>query len=415
MLKMFIVIVSLLSFWGYVNICFNKETNANERNDYKENIAKDTVIFHKGDTTYIIDKKIDLKGHRVIIPSLCKLYFRGGVISNGSLVGNNTVIIGGKKIFDNVKISGAWNVPNISTDMFCQLKDVNSISNVFALANKKIRNRIVIEKGTYRVAPTQKTNYPISIPGHTDVILNGVIKMIPNNRKHYALLNVENASHVKISGSGQLVGDRYKHIGSKGEWGMGIRLIRADKIDISGVKISDAWGDCIYVGRGCKNVFIHNCFLKEGRRQGISIIACTYAHVYDCEIVGINGTPPGYAIDVEPNKDDIAEYALIERVKVNKCRGGILALGSRKNGIVNKVVVRDCSISTSEKFPIYFKRCKNSTAENCIITKGSVETAIKCTLVENLILNNNKVKYRVNPVLLSKCGKVVNNTKYINK
>lgn len=47
-------------------------------------------VFAKNNTTYIINEFIDLGGEKVVIGAESVLFFKGGCLANGTIVGNNT-------------------------------------------------------------------------------------------------------------------------------------------------------------------------------------------------------------------------------------------------------------------------------------------------------------------------------------
>ena len=100
---------------------------------------------------YVISKPIDLKGSTLTIPDVRRLFFKKGTrLTNGIIVGNNTSIGGSRNdIFNNVQITGSWNVSHISTVMFGDMSKNNSLVNVFALTSKNVKNVVMIASGDY--------------------------------------------------------------------------------------------------------------------------------------------------------------------------------------------------------------------------------------------------------------------------
>src|SRR5690606_16040148 len=98
--------------------------------------------------------------------------------------------------------------------------------------------------------------------------------------------NIINAENVKVNNA-YLIGDKDKHLGTKGEWGMGINILSSSNVNIINPKIKKTWGDGIYIGELSlakqKNIkkksFTNtNINIKEGSiddclRNGISIIS----------------------------------------------------------------------------------------------------------------------------------------------
>lgn len=359
---------------------------------------RDTSIFHNGHQEYIIKNEIDLKGACLLLPESISLRFDGGIIKNGAIVGNNTRLGSQSRIFDNVEILGSWIVPNISSDMFVSLDKVNDLINVFALASDSINNHIIITDGRYTVNATEQSPDILKVSSNTELTINGLIELSPNALERYAICYTENAKNIRINGTGEIRGDKHKHLAKTGEWGMGIKLMGSDDVEINGLHVSNAWGDCIYVGRGCKKIIISKCKLDEGRRQGISVIAGTNVVISDCYISNVYGTNPQYAIDIEPNHNDIVEHAIVQGVKVESCQGGLKVHGkvTKNDGYsVKKVYFKDNILNCNKRIPICFDHCEQMSVRSNIINSGSRTAAILYDECNNVDIHNNKVNYLV--------------------
>ncbi|WP_352421139.1 right-handed parallel beta-helix repeat-containing protein [Proteiniphilum sp.] len=156
----------------------------------------------------------------------------------------------------------------------------------------------------------------------------GCIKMKPNNSSHYSILHIENIQNIRIYNA-VLIGDRKNHLGSSGEWGMGIYIKGAENIYITNAVISDCWGDGIDImhssdKNNSKNIFIEKCKIMRNRRNGITIGSGEDITIANCIISDTNGTLPMAGIDIEPNNNK-AELGKIkiENLKTSSCRIGI--------------------------------------------------------------------------------------------
>ena len=134
-----------------------------------------------------------------------------------------------------------------------------------------------------------------------------VIQAIPNNKENYDLIWIYQTDNVSISG-GTLIGDRSDHTGKSGEWGHCIGIYESSNISISGMDISNGWGDGIYVGDYGNDVFedntnisINNCNVHNNRRNNLSITNGKYVMVYNSSFIGASGTDPQYGVDIETN------------------------------------------------------------------------------------------------------------------
>ena len=341
----------------------------------------------------IIDKDVDLKGCECKIPVGRTLVFKGGLIKNGIITGKMTKIECKGKAFDKVTIKGSWNVPKISTRLFADLSYENALRDVVALANPRVKNRIVIEKGEYKVNAEKNKDVCIPICGNTDLIIKGIIRLAPNDLKSCDIIQAK-GENINIRGNGTIIGDKHTHTGKEGEWGMGIILNGAMNATISGLTIKDCWGDCIYVGGNSKNVLIERCKLDHGRRQGISITKANGVTIRNCVITNVSGTNPQYAIDVEPNRRDSVDDIIIENVTVKDCEGGFLVTRGRlkegaKTPWIGKVVIQNCQVACKRKIPVNVKRCDEVKIEKCSLYAQRGRTAIYVIEVGKATVQNN--------------------------
>lgn len=345
---------------------------------------------------------IDLHGATKCLPKNYTLIVKNGIIKNGTLIGNQTKLQCSGKIFDNVHIKGIWNIPHISTSMFVDLSYENALKDVLALANSKMRNTITIEKGNYKVKANKNKDACLTLCGNTELILNGVIQIIPNEYPRYDIIRA-NGRDISIRGNGMIVGDKHTHLGSTGEWGMGIRFHEAMNASVSGLTIKDCWGDCIYVGGNSKNVLIEKCILDHGRRQGISVTKADGVSIKKCRISNVSGTNPQYAIDLEPNANDTVKNILIENVEVVDCEGGFLATIGKKNvekKNIGKVQIKNCNVSALSNYPIRMTSCESLSVEDCIISVKNEKSAIYTKNICSVIVRNNVINVK-QEILLS--------------
>lgn len=345
----------------------------------------------RGDTLFVSDI-IDLHNEKYAIPDSLILHFRGGVIKNGTLVGNNTHFLTDSPCFDQVHFEGTWCMPIITTSFFANLNYENSLLDVLALTNDSINNIVYIDKGDYVISISQSFGNGLNVNSNTEIILKGTIRLSPNNYRGYNLINIQ-GENVKIRGDGTIIGDRNTHMGNKGEWGMGINVERSNNVVISDISIQDCWGDCLYVGEGTKNVVIEGCELIKGRRQGISITGANGVYIKNCKISDISGTLPEYAIDLEPNKGDVVDNVIIEDVEIRNCKGGILSsVGSNSAGKeIGDIAIRNCSILSCEKESIRLRKCRYALVERCVISDQESVPVFLITAVDSIVLRHNLI------------------------
>lgn len=352
-------------------------------------------LGHVENDRIVIYKNVDLKGKTYNIPEGFTMEFKGGTIRNGTLIGQNTKISSKGKAFDHVVIKGTWNVPQISTALFVGLGDDNALKNVMALTNEAVSNVVTIEKGDYWVAARKESDKCLVVNSNTTLFINGTIRLRANDYIHYNMLYVS-GENISIKGKGTIIGDKPDHYGDKGEWGMGINVFQARYVSIKDLTVKDCWGDCVYVGGNSKDVKIENCYLDNGRRQGISVTKAEDVTIRNCKISNVGGTRPGYAIDLEPNEGDTVSTVLIERVEVDNCWGGFLATTGYKDStkFVGNVYIRHCQLNVQEREPIRLRRCASVEIENCTINTSNAKPAVFSQDVSTLKVNNNNINIR---------------------
>lgn len=134
-----------------------------------------------------------------------------------------------------------------------------------------------------------------------------VLVLKPSSKKTYNILNLKGVSNVVLKDP-VIKGDRFAHLGVEGEYGMGIAIRGGKNIEIYNARISDCWGDGIYIGQAGKSVptdiIIKNAFLKKNRRDGISIIAANRLVLENVYAAYTDGTKPMCGINFEPNNPD---------------------------------------------------------------------------------------------------------------
>lgn len=142
-----------------------------------------------------------------------------------------------------------------------------------------------------------------------------VLKAIPNNVTNYNVLMIADAMDVQVMG-GKILGERNQHLGTKGEWGMGIGIYGSANVRISNMVIADCWGDGIYINdnkaktNASAFVGLKNVISRNNRRQGLSILKASYILVDSCKFIYTNGTSPQAGIDIEPNYDTASNITI---------------------------------------------------------------------------------------------------------
>ena len=402
--KMVLKILMIISVTVFSSCGFGNAETPQQAQEVIANIINTSILGTVDGDRIIIDKDVDLKGSVCKIPAGKTLVFKDGIIKNGNLHGNMTKIECKGKAFNRVIIKGSWDVPEISTKLFADLNYENSLRDVAALAHPKVKNRIIIEKGEYKVKAEQKAKVCVPLCSNTDFILKGTIRLEPNNFKHYYIIQAK-GENINIKGNGTIIGDKHTHLGAEGEWGMGIDLKGAINTTVTGLTIKDCWGDCIYVGGNSRKVLIEKCKLDHGRRQGISVTKANGVTIRNCTITNVGGTAPEYAIDIEPNKRCNVDNVFIDGVLVKNCEGGILvtrSMSKKPENIgtrIGSVKIRNCVVTVNTKYPMRFKGCEKVSVKKCIIYAPGTKSAIYSTSVGEISVVGNTIALQNNTKL----------------
>lgn len=369
--------------------------------------AANTLFSYSG-IIYKIVGNIDLDGGELTIASGSTLDFQGGSFSNGTIVGRNTKISGNTiGIFDeSVTISGIWNIERISSKFFKTLNNDNSLRNVINLSNSSICNEIIIEEGVYYF--NFETNYEagLTINSNTSLIINGSLNVKPNRFPNYYVIKCNEVENITIKGNGSIIGDKDGHLydeweyESTHEWGHGVGVTKSNNILIHGLNISKCTGDGISI-TGEKNI-IEYCNIFDCRRQGISFTKGKDLIIRNCEIYDIyvnDGTPPGAAIDIEPNSSGVVNgcsKVIIENCNFYNCNYGILIYSVsyylddfylRNNiidNVLNSCIALDAS-ATTKGYPI-----TNVFIEGNKLSNANYKSLFIASC-ENLIVQNNTI------------------------
>ena len=358
----------------------------------QDSVRYDLVFEEPNQGVLIIKDDVDLGNKLCCLPKGVTLSFEGGVIKNGTLVGDGTKIDSHGPCFDRVRILGTWNVPENSTSMFKDLDYDNSLKDVVALANPQIPNKIVIEEGDYQVSAQQHGDVCIPISSNSVVILKGTIRMVPNDYTHYFIIRL-NGRNIQLKGNGTIIGDKHTHTGADGEWGMGIEFVHAHDVSVSGLNIKDCWGDCIHVAFESSDVLIEDCRLDHGRRQGISITSAKNVTVRGCTITNVGGTEPQCAIDIEPYAKYIVDNVLLENVTVGNCIGGFKVLGSTGDAKVGTVSIKNCLIASEKYETLAATLCDTLIVEDNNITQNNGWACVRCRSINYLVMKRNRLQY----------------------
>lgn len=169
------------------------------------------------------------------------------------------------------------------------------------------------------------------------------LRLKPSDKGNYQVLRVHSKNNVHIYFP-KITGDRYNHLNSSGEWGMGISIRSSSNVYVLNAAIKNCWGDGIYVGsdgskKASQNIRIEHGNIDNNRRNGISIINVDSLVISNVVISNTNGTNPQVAIDFEPNnnKEVLKNIYLDNIYTFNNFNQGIFYCFNMLNGSKERV------------------------------------------------------------------------------
>lgn len=334
----------------------------------------------EANTIYEIRYGFNLGTEAVAIPENCVLKFIGGKIENGTLVGNGTMIDAPKvPIFNSVAISGTWNVNFIHSEWLEDGASTNSLVQLFNLTDANIDNTVYIGNGTYNLASSTAKDILV-LKSNTTVVLTGTIQLEAGNIDKVRIFGTAvGASNVRITGGGNIIGDKMITSMTVGEKKHGIMLNDSTDVIIENINIRNCFGDGICIGGSSNgddnvntNVQIRNVKIDNCRRQGISVIYAENVTIDNCVITNISGTAPQTGIDIEPNSNGYCRNITVSNCKFSGNASQDIALFT----------------NTGTAGIDYSTKIHNIHIFNCTGTK-----AISCQYCSNVYVENVKMGF----------------------
>ncbi|MDD5319873.1 MAG: fibronectin type III domain-containing protein [Methylococcales bacterium] len=234
-----------------------------------------------------------------------------------------------------------------------------------------------------------------------------VLKAIPNNATHYAMVNILNVTNVNVVG-GTFQGERHQHLTPcdnvlatsnssnqlcYGQWGMGFWIGNASNIYVEGVTSREMWGDGFYVAGGyaqSKNINLYGVVADDNRRQGMSIENVNGMIIRDSVFSNTKGHWPMAGIDIEPYRPEqvVTNLQIINNKFTNNYSTGVKIYSGQT---VSNVMVKG-NTTTGGFFGVYFNGAVSGTVvESNTINNCSV-AGIQLTGTGNgTVLTNNTI------------------------
>ncbi len=215
--------------------------------------------------------------------------------------------------------------------------DTSAIQKAINFVAKSGGGTVYIPEGDYLIDTTarlrMRSNVTVKMEDDT------VLEAIPSDKGTHYVFFIRDVENVNITG-GTIIGDRYDHIGTKGEWGMGIGILGSKNTTIENVKIKGFWGDGIYIGASkgkSENVTIYNVVSDNNRRQGLTIVDGDGIEIINSVFKNTNGTRPAAGIDIEPNNDELVTNVDILSSKFLHNESYGIVISERASGVNNEI------------------------------------------------------------------------------
>lgn len=189
----------------------------------------------------------------------------------------------------------------------------------------------------------------------------------PTASSRFYVIKLNNVSNSKVI-AGKIVGDRYQHLGTTGEWGMGMGINGSTNVTVTGTHIIDCWGDGITISS--KNCILKNVICDNNRRQGLTIGSSDSLIVDSCTFTHTNGTAPQDGIDIEP------DAGTAQKIHITNC----LIADNAKVGVEMNAKPTTTAVITD----IYVQ---NNFIHNNSYS-GYVQHVSNCVFTNNRMINN---------------------------
>ena len=254
---------------------------------------------------------------------------------------------------------------------------------------------ITVPDGTYMIDAVRSIN----LRSHVRLRMSSGAKLValPNSSPRSSVIKASRVTNVEITG-GAIVGERARHIGSSGEWGMGINVLASSKVYVHDLKVSDCWGDGLYIGAigsaghatPSIDVTVRNVVSNNNRRQGLSFGPVDRVFVYKSTFSNTHGTKPEHGIDIEPQVQGPARNIRIEASTMTGNRGNGFEMSDKVSG----VVVKSSTLKGNHGFGVLIGGTSNTAwITGNLITENGLDGVSLVAPTRSVKITGNKVTY----------------------
>lgn len=255
---------------------------------------------------------------------------------------------------------------------------------------------VYVPAGTYMIDAVKSIRLRSRM--HLQLSPDAKLVAIANSALKAYVVLANKVADVEISG-GQIIGDRYRHLRSDGEWGHAIFIRGSKRVTIRDIRCADCFGDGISLGAApvwqaapiySEDVVIANVVSTNNRRQALTIGRARYVKVYDSEFSKSHGAKPETGIDIEPDEGGVAYKVLIENcvIKGNRTYGMLMYKGSQSITVRNCVIEKNgsCGLVTVGARTVYIvgNTVRDNVATGIFIQDGTRN----CQISQNRFYRN---------------------------
>lgn len=219
---------------------------------------------------------------------------------------------------------------------------------------------------------------------------------IPNSKTRYHVLEAIRVNNVEVTG-GQIIGERARHIGTTGEWGMGLDILGSSKVYVHDLQVSDCWGDGLYIGAvgsgstvvPSTDITVNRVSSSNNRRQGLSFGPVQRVYVLNSVFANTNGTAPQAGIDIEPMSQGISRDIRIE----GSTMSGNVGNGLELHDYVTGLVVNSSTIKQNKGFGVLSVGAANASFGSNFITENGLDGVGMTSTTHDVQIVNNTITY----------------------
>ena len=290
----------------------------------------------------VIKKDINLSGRTVYLPQGAKLICKGGCVTNGEIVFNETEISGTPALY--CKVSGSVRDDVIPVDWFLPDNDLDALyeNGFFKLSGMSI---IEFQEKTY-VSGVRGRNAGIKLSGVTIDGKGATVLTKAGGSTSQSLLMLNGCENVTIKDF-ILVGseEESKEEGARHN----ISLYNCDSLVLQNIVSQKAFTDGLYI-RKSNHIRINGFKAYSSGRQGCSITGGTDIYFTDCIFDGSYRVSPMAGLDIEPNyeTDDIDNISITKSSFTNNTSTGLtIKLKRRGDESSCRINVENCEFDSN--------------------------------------------------------------------